>query len=114
MILIGRNFFFKLYQLCFFLQIIAHELGHNLGMKHDFVDPFTYPKPIRRDSAGNTCTDVNSVMDYFVIVKQWSTCSVEDLTIYYNNVLQTQGSFCMPVNSAPGLHYFFVRQQFQM
>ena len=65
-------------------------------MSHDFVDPFGTPKPIRRDRAGNTCTDVNGVMDYYVTVQKWSTCSVQDLTDHYNYIVSELGSFCLP------------------
>jgi hypothetical protein len=76
---------------------MAHELGHNLGMSHDFVDPFTTPKTVLRDSAGNSCTDSNGVMDYFVTVQKWTTCSVEKFGRHYNNVVSGLGSFCMPL-----------------
>ena len=79
------------------LQIICHELGHNLGMTHDFTDPFTSPKTILRDSKGISCTDANGVMDYYVTVQKWSTCSVEAFTQHYNNVVNSDGKFCMAV-----------------
>ena len=77
------------------IQVICHELGHNLGMNHDFVDPFTSPKTILRDSNGVSCTDSNCVMDYFVSVQKWSTCSVEWFTQYYNSIISSNGQFCM-------------------
>jgi hypothetical protein len=80
-------------------QIICHELGHNLGMNHDFEDPFASPKTILRDAAGNSCTDSNGVMDYYVTVQKWTTCSVERFTQHYNNVVSSTGSFCMKLNS---------------
>jgi hypothetical protein len=49
-------------------------------MNHDFTDPFTSPKTVLRDSAGNSCTDSNGVMDYYVTVQKWTTCSVERFT----------------------------------
>lgn len=81
------------------LQILAHELGHNLGMNHDFIDPYTSPKTIFRDASGNTCTDVNGVMDYYVTVQKWTTCSVERFTQHYNAIVSSQGTFCMPLNT---------------
>lgn len=77
---------------------MAHELGHNLGMPHDFMDPYQSPKIIRRDSRGLSCTDNNGVMDYYVTVQKWTTCSVEKFTEHYNNVLNRDGKFCLPVN----------------
>ncbi len=40
---------------------MAHELGHNLGMNHDFLSS---PSDPRYDSQGRICTGINGVMDY--------------------------------------------------
>ena len=56
-------------------QILAHEVGHNLGMQHDFDGA---PGNPRYDSQGRLCTGIGGVMDYYGEVFQWSTCSVED------------------------------------
>ena len=70
-------------------------MGHNLGMTHDFIDPYTSPKTILRDAKGVSCTDSNGVMDYYVTVQKWTTCSVEGFTQHYNNIVAQAGSFCM-------------------
>ena len=80
-------------------QIMAHELGHNLGMYHDFLEPFSTPKTMYQDSNGINCTNVNGVMDYYVTVLRWTTCSVEKFTQHYNNVIYYYGKFCMPLNT---------------
>ena len=49
------------------LQIVAHELGHNLNMRHDFIDPFSVPKTDRFSADGTKCTDDNGIMDYNVV-----------------------------------------------
>ena len=64
-------------------QVIAHEIGHNLGMYHDFgASTSTH----RYDSNGNDCTGIGGYMDYVSNPNKWSTCSVEDYTTYYNRV----------------------------
>ena len=61
---------------------MAHELGHNLGMEHDFEDDD--PQKPRVDSQGTACTGIGSIMDYAKYnegnKRQWSSCSVEDMT----------------------------------
>ncbi len=65
---------------------MAHELGHNLNMKHDFVNED--PTQPRVDSQGNPCTNIGSIMDYAKgkegNKRQWSTCSVEDMAEMIN------------------------------
>jgi len=40
---------------------MAHEVGHNVGMGHDFDGA---PENPRYDSQGNSCTYIGGVMDY--------------------------------------------------
>jgi len=57
-------------------QIMAHEVGHNTGMDHDFNGSAGSP---RYDSQGRICTNIHSIMDYNqAYYDKWSTCSNED------------------------------------
>jgi hypothetical protein len=41
---------------------MAHEVGHNTGMNHDFNGS---PGNNRYDSYGRSCTNLGGVMDYY-------------------------------------------------
>ena len=75
--------------------VLAHEIGHALGMDHDFGSGGT--SDIRYDMQGIRCTDINGVMDYGTLssVDRFSTCSKQDFRDFYNQMLGMFGSFCL-------------------
>ena len=69
-----------------YLQLVAHEIAHNLGIYHDFDE---------KNGGDNTqnsgdCEDVshNSIMSYGQQREIWSECSRKNFKIYYNDVIQ--------------------------
>ena len=78
--------------------MIAHEIGHALGMKHDFLQRrrIINGNNIRTDSLGNRCTLGNGVMGGNTSqVDRFSTCSKEDFKGWYNKVVDKHGYFSL-------------------
>ena len=69
-----------------FVKIIAHEIGHNLNMPHDFHG--SDKNNARTDKRGNKCY---GYMDYFPNTNFWSSCNVEFLTAQDKSCLKKIG-----------------------
>jgi len=63
-------------------ETIAHEMGHNLNMEHDF-DPFPGDERICTTN-GSSCTNIGGVMDYFGTPNKWTCCSNADFKELYD------------------------------
>ena len=83
--------------------IITHEIGHLLGLKHDFLEK-TETDPLVRPKFSyvrvNPCTNVNGIMDYVNTKNnnlKWTDCSIEHLRIYHQQVkeISNRNSFCL-------------------
>ena len=76
-------------------SVVAHEIGHVIGMHHDFGDGHS----ARLDSSGSNCKSGKGVMGYGLSngnrseIDRFSTCSKEDFLEWYND--EEGGSSCL-------------------
>ena len=75
-------------------EVVAHEMGHNLGMLHDFDD--------KHGGQSGACNG-QGIMSYGSFPQQWSSCSKADYLARYNQV--GGNNWCMAGNTNSILNY---------
>ena len=70
---------------------MAHEIGHFLGMEHDFHE----------NHEGKNCVKDNHLMTYAKLPEmvKWSSCSKADFQAYYLMTQKEGWKWCMEGNS---------------
>ena len=67
-------------------KVVAHEMGHNMGMLHDFDDT--------HGGSGGAC-DGTGIMSYGSAPNVWSTCSKNDFLALYNSIVDSSVYWCL-------------------
>ena len=71
-------------------QVVAHEMGHNMGMQHDFAGVH---------GGENGPCNKKGIMSYGTFPNVWSTCSRADFLALYNQILDSSSwNWCLTGN----------------
>jgi len=65
-------------------SVVAHEMGHNMGMLHDFDDVH---------GGSNGPCDGTGIMSYGSAPNVWSTCSRNDFLALYNEIVSSSSLY---------------------
>ena len=73
--------------------LLSHEIGHNLGMYHDFST--THGGTGFSENSTNSCNN-QGIMSYNEKRDKWSSCSVKDFKGHYNYMKsENNGDWCL-------------------
>ena len=73
---------------------LSHEIGHSIGMEHDF-DKYKVKDKVFRDFTCPRNGESKGIMNYGTVTESSSSCSQADFDLFYATTVDYEQKFCL-------------------